>query len=161
MVHAGQPEATRIAVDLPQDFCGAASLGLRYPDSIQAADNGAGAVPSQTCLHSNSLPLTTYGQALREVHVGNSAADMPRCHAIYRQTMVVHGRGKVLYRSTLQRRLRTHTSLHAIAGVCLDGGSSVVTWTKVCGGAANALVPTSAVEVVNPASVDSHCAAIY
>ena len=45
MVHAGQPEATRIAVDLPQDFCGAASLGLRYPDSIQAADNGAGAHP--------------------------------------------------------------------------------------------------------------------
>ena len=39
---AGHPEATRIAVDLPQDFCGAASLALRFPDSITAADNGAG-----------------------------------------------------------------------------------------------------------------------
>ena len=58
--HAGQPEATRIAVDLPQDFCGAASLGLRYPDSIQAADNGAGAVPSWTCLHRSSLPQYLY-----------------------------------------------------------------------------------------------------
>ena len=40
--HAGHPEATRIAVDLPQDYCGAASLALRFPDSIRAADNGAG-----------------------------------------------------------------------------------------------------------------------
>ena len=62
--HAGQPEATRIAVDLPQDFCGVASLGLRYPDSIQAADNGAGAVPFWTCLHTISVPLAPDGRAL-------------------------------------------------------------------------------------------------
>ena len=42
VLHAGHPEATRVAVDLPQGFCGAASLALRSPDSIQAVDNGAG-----------------------------------------------------------------------------------------------------------------------
>ena len=57
--------------------------------------------------------------------------------------------------------MHTDVCLHALAGVCTDGGSSVVTWTKVCGGAANALVPTSAVEVVDPAIVGSQCAATY
>ena len=52
--------------------------------------------------------------------------------------------------------------LHASAldaGVCPNGGSSVVTWTRVCGTAGDALIPISAVEVVSPAEADSQCAA--
>ena len=83
LAHAGQPEATRIAVDLPQDFCGAASLGLRYPDSIQAADNGAGAVPSQPCRHSKPLPLASFGQALCNCVQSILSADVCRCHVAH------------------------------------------------------------------------------
>jgi hypothetical protein len=50
--------------------------------------------------------------------------------------------------------------LRWLPGVCADGGSSVVTWTRVCGAAADALVPISAVEVVSPADADSQCAAV-
>lgn len=51
---------------------------------------------------------------------------------------------------------------HAVlgSGVCANGGSSVVTWTRVCGAAANALVPISVVEVVDPVEADSQCAAV-
>ena len=159
-MHAGQPEATRIAVDLPQDFCGAASLGLRYPDSIQAADNGAGA---RTCLHSNSLPLIIYRQALRDGCVGDPAsrhAQMP-CSSLADNGGLREGQSALQGCITVGVCMHHPIPLHAVAGVCADGGSSAVTWTKVCGGAANALVPTSAVEVIDPATVGSQCAATY
>ena len=50
-----------------------------------------------------------------------------------------------------------HASLDA--GVCPNGGSSVVTWTRACGTAGDALIPISAVEIVSPAEADSQCAA--
>ncbi len=45
------------------------------------------------------------------------------------------------------------------AGVCPNGGSSVVTWTRMCGTAGDTLIPISAVEVVSPGEADSQCAA--
>ena len=45
------------------------------------------------------------------------------------------------------------------AGVCPNGGSSVVTWTRVCGRAGDALIPISAVEIMGPSDADTQCAA--
>ena len=52
-------------MDLPQDFCGSASLGLRYADSIKAADNGAGS--SQ---YLSELPSPLAEISTRTIHVG-------------------------------------------------------------------------------------------
>ena len=49
--------------------------------------------------------------------------------------------------------------LAVAAGVCPNGGSSVVTWTRVCGRAGQALVLVSAVEIVDTTDADTQCAA--
>lgn len=137
----GHPEAIRIAVDLPQDFCGAASLALRFPDSITALDNEAG----------NPHPRSASALFLVSQPMRTSFASRAGKMRIVLVATLDQPSDKSRFQDIKRPLLAT--------GVCPNGGSSVVTWTRVCGRAGNALIPISAVEIVGSGDADSHCAA--